>query len=141
MHANSFISDILSRLYDVIVMIFNSKELNLLRCLAKSQEWTIRLMKSSRTYSIHVLDANGKSFLCSGYEIDVSHAARSIIKWIRCYAGSHVKFNGNLASIPKFATTEELELNLVLMGSYNANLDYEIRPKSFKRSKRIFIVE
>lgn len=48
---------------------------------------------------------------------------------------------GLFKNVPEFKTFEELELNLVLMGSYSTNLDYEIRPKSFKRSKRIFIVE
>ena len=141
MHANSFISDKLTRLYDVVVMIFKSKELNLLRCLAKNQGWTIRLIKSAHTYAIHVLDSHGIEFLCSGYEVDIKVCARFIINWISCYAGSHVNFNANFASVPEFKTQEELELNLVLAGSFSSNPDYEIRPKSFKRSKRIFIVE
>ena len=141
MHANSFISDKLSRLYDVVVMIFKSKELNLLRCLAKNQGWTIRLIKSAHTYAIHVLDSHGIEFLCSGYEVDIKVCARFIINWISCYAGSHVNFNANFASVPEFKTQEKLELNLVLAGSFSSKPDYEIRPKRFKRSKRIFIVE
>ena len=141
MHANSFISDKLSRLYDVVVMILKSKELNLLRCLAKNQGWTIRLIKRTHTYAIHVLDGHGIAFLCSGYEVDIKDCAQFIINCIRCYAGSHVNFNANLASVPEFKTQEELELNLVLAGSFSSKPDYEIRPKSFKRSKRIFIVK
>lgn len=128
-------------MYDVYAMIFKSKALNLLRCLAKNQGWTIRIMKSAHTYAIHILDSHGVKFLCSGYEVDIEDCVRVIINWIRSYAGSRINFNANLANVPEFKTQEELELNLVLAGSFSSKPDYEIRPKSFKRSKRIFIVE
>lgn len=141
MCTEAYVSDISLLMYDVYAMIFKSKELNLLRCLAKNQGWTIRIMKSTHTYAIHVLDSHGEKFLCSGYEVDIEDCAHYVINWIRSYAGSHVNFKGNLASVPEFKTQEELELNLVLAGSFSSKPDYEIRPKSFKRSKRIFIVE
>lgn len=146
MHTNDFISDILARLYDVVVMIFKSKELNLLRCLAKSQGWVLRVMKNYKTYSIEILNECSIVFLRSPAEMDIASCAKHILKRIRTYVRDHKNcipsyMMGLFEKVPEFKTFEELELNLVLMGSYSENLDYEIRPKSFKRSKRIFIVE
>lgn len=140
MHANSFISVMMSGLYDVVVMILKSKELNLLRCLAKSQGWRLRIMKNYRTYSIEILNECSIVFLRSPAEMDITSCANYILKRIRTYVRDSYMM-GLFKNVPEFKTFEELELNLVLMGSYSTNLDYEIRPKSFKRSKRIFIVE
>ena len=146
MHVNSFISDKLSRLYDVVVMIFKSKELNLLRCLAKNQGWHLRIMKNFKTYSIEVLDNDYLEFLKSSSE-SITACAINLLERIRTYSKNGRDWvpsctKSRFENVPEFKTFEELELNLVLMGSYSANLDYEIRPKRFnKRYKRIFIIE
>lgn len=146
MHANSFISDKLSRLYDVVVMIFKSKELNLLRCLAKNQGWHLRIMKNFKTYSIEVLDNDHLDVFLKSSSESITACAIDLLERIRTYSRNSRDWvpscmKALFENVPEFETFEELELNLVLIGSYSANLDYEIRPKRFKRSKRIFIIE
>lgn len=127
-------------------MIFKNKELNLLRCLAKNQGWTLRIVKATRTYGISILSSDHMAFLSSGYELDISQCANHLLKRIRTYNRAPQgwmpeSMKAQFANVPAFKTFEELELNLVLSGSFDMKLDYEVEAKSFKRSKKFFHVQ